>query len=106
MRGASRNPLVASYVVPFAVIRSMYTGGAILLVGRCCGSIALAPPKNPTNHIFPSEDLVIWEPWINPMGVLGTPSELSKTAILTFRRESMSHASNSVRAARTRPQVM
>src|SRR5580692_11624748 len=53
MRGASRNPLVASYVVPFAVIRSMYTGGISLLLGRCCGSIALAPPKESYEPYFP-----------------------------------------------------
>src|SRR5580704_6763942 len=84
----------------------MRTGGVILLLGRCCGSITFGPPKNPSNHIFPSKDLVTWEPARKAMGAFDTPSELSKTVVLSLRRESVAHACNSARIMRTRPQVM
>src|SRR4029077_4022129 len=84
----------------------MCTGGGILLLGRCCGSITLAPPESPWNQIFPSEDQITWEPARNAMGAFGTPSELSKTVGRIFRRESVAHASNSLRTMRTRPHVM
>src|SRR5580700_3953806 len=83
----------------------MCTRGVISSLGRCCGSITLAPP-NPWNHILPSKDLATWEPARKLMGSFGTPSELSKTVVLTVRRESAAQASNSERPMRTKPQLM
>src|SRR5271166_3601970 len=104
-RGGRRNPGEASYFLPSAMICSMCTGGGSLLNGRCRGSMKLTPSGG-ENHIFPSGDLATNRLWLPARARILTPSELSKTVVWTRRFESLTHAFNSERLIRTRPQAM
>src|SRR5208337_1268557 len=82
----------------------MYTGGGILLNGRWCGSRTLTPSPD-TNQIFPSLDLPTRGLRAPVSATNLTPSELPKTVLWIVRFGFVSHASNSGRAMRTRPQA-
>src|SRR5271165_3797925 len=83
----------------------MYTGGGILLNGRWCGSRTLTPSPD-TNQIFPSLDLPTCGLRAPVSATSLTPSELPKTMVWIVPFGFVSHASNSGRAMRTRPQAI
>src|SRR5271165_732348 len=84
----------------------MCTGGGSLLKGRCPGS-TICTPSPVANHSLPSVDLATRGPYSLDADERSlTPSAASQTVVTTLRLGSAIHASNSVRAIRTRPQAV